>query len=101
MWGGFIEGVGDFDARFFGISPREAELMDPQQRLLMQYAWKAIEDAGYAPNSLSGSNTAVIVATAPSGYGDLMSRCGMASESYSSHGVISSVRSEEHKSELQ
>ena len=69
-WGGFIDGIADFDAKFFGISPREAEAMDPQQRLLLTYAWKAIEDAGYSPASLSGSNTAVFIGTASSGYGD-------------------------------
>ncbi|MEX2631038.1 MAG: amino acid adenylation domain-containing protein [Tistlia sp.] len=90
-WGGFIEGVGDFDARFFGISPREAELIDPQQRLLLQYAWKAVEDAGYAPGSLTGSSTAVFVATAASGYGDLMARSGASTEAYSSTGVIGSI----------
>jgi polyketide synthase PksN len=90
-WGGFIDGVGNFDARLFGISSREAELMDPQQRMLMQYAWKAIEDAGYSPSSLSGSNTAIFVGTAPSGYGELVARSGSAIESYSSTGTVGSV----------
>ncbi|MEE7625164.1 amino acid adenylation domain-containing protein [Methylobacter sp. Wu8] len=90
-WGGFIDGVGNFDARFFGISPREAELMDPQQRLLMQYVWKAIEDAGYSAASLSGSNTAIFIGTASSGYGELMAKSGSAIESYSSTGVVGSV----------
>ena len=60
-WGGFIDGIGEFDPLFFGISPREAELMDPQQRLMMTYIWKAIEDAGYSAASLAGSRTAILV----------------------------------------
>lgn len=90
-WGGFIDGIGNFDARFFGISPREAEQMDPQQRLLMEYAWKAIEDAGYAPASLSGSNTALFVGTASSGYGNLIMQSGAAIEGYSSTAVVGSI----------
>ena len=90
-WGGFIEGIADFDAKFFGISPKEAEAMDPQQRLLLTYAWRAIEDAGYSPASLSGSNTAVFIGTASSGYGDLLAKNGSAIESYSSTGVVGSL----------
>ncbi|MBN7135745.1 hypothetical protein A7A76_13535 [Lysobacter enzymogenes] len=45
-WGGFIEGVDEFDARFFNIAPIEAELLDPQERLFLEHAWMAIEDAG-------------------------------------------------------
>ena len=60
-WGGFIDGIDEFDPLFFGISPREAELMDPQQRLMMTYIWKAIEDAGYSAASLAGSRTAILV----------------------------------------
>lgn len=51
-WGGFIEGVDEFDARFFHISPLEAETIDPQERLFLEHAWMAIEDAGYTRASL-------------------------------------------------
>ena len=90
-WGGFIEGVDEFDPLFFGISPREAEVMDPQQRLLMLYAWKAIEDAGYAAQDLAGSRTALFAGTAGTGYSELVSRSGLDIEGYSSTGTVVSV----------
>lgn len=52
-WGGFLEGVDEFDSLFFNISPREAELMDPQTRLFLECAYAAIEDAGYTRRSLA------------------------------------------------
>ena len=90
-WGGFIEGVDEFDPLFFGISPREALLMDPQQRLLMMYVWKAFEDAGYSPSSLNGTNTGIFVATTGSGYSDIVARHGNAGESYSATGSVPSI----------
>jgi polyketide synthase PksN len=90
-WGGFIDGVGEFDPLFFGISPKEAELMDPQQRLLMLHVWKAIEDAGYAASSLAGSNTAIFVGTYGTGYDDLIKRSGVPIEGYSSTGTVPSM----------
>lgn len=60
-WAGLLDSVDGFDAPFFGISPREAARLDPQQRLLMEVSWEAIESAGYAPSSLSGSRTGVYV----------------------------------------
>lgn len=90
-YGGFIEGVFDFDPLFFGISPREAELMDPQQRLLMIYVWKAIEDAGYSPESLSGTKTGIFVGTKSSGYCEWLYQANSGIEGYTSTGLVPSV----------
>ncbi len=87
-WGGFIDGVGDFDPLFFGISPKEAELMDPQHRLLMAYAWKAIEDAGYKASSLAGTQTGIFVGTwCGAGYSELISKAGISYVPTSSAGA--------------
>ncbi|MDD5273285.1 MAG: beta-ketoacyl synthase N-terminal-like domain-containing protein, partial [Methylovulum sp.] len=51
-WGGFIDGVAEFDPLFFNISPREAERMDPQERLFLATVWHTFEDAGYSRQSL-------------------------------------------------
>ncbi len=51
-WGGFIEGVEEFDPLFFNISPRDAERMDPQERLFLQCVHATIEDSGYTPEGL-------------------------------------------------
>ncbi|MBU2629609.1 MAG: SDR family NAD(P)-dependent oxidoreductase, partial [Proteobacteria bacterium] len=90
-WGGFIKDAQEFDPLFFKISPKEAELMDPHQRLLMTYAWKAIEDAGYSAQSLSGSNTGIFVGTAESGYGVMILKAKLPIEGFTSTGQVSSV----------
>ncbi|HWU86503.1 MAG TPA: beta-ketoacyl synthase N-terminal-like domain-containing protein, partial [Kofleriaceae bacterium] len=90
-WGGFLDGVGEFDPLFFNISPHEAELMDPQQRLLMMHAWKTIEDAGYAPEVLSGSRTGIFVGTASSGYGEMLVHTNQSIDAYSSTGSVASL----------
>jgi acyl transferase domain-containing protein len=68
-YGGFLEGVDQFDATFFGISPREAQSMDPQQRLLLEVAWQAIENAGIPSEQLSGMPAGVFVGISSNDYG--------------------------------
>ncbi|MFT0802662.1 amino acid adenylation domain-containing protein [Bacillus swezeyi] len=91
-WGGFIDGVEEFDPLFFGISPREAHYVDPQQRLLMEYAWKVIEDAGCSPQSLSGTGTGLFIGTGNTGYKDLFNKANLPIEGHAATGhMIPSV----------
>jgi polyketide synthase PksN len=78
-WGGFIDGIEQFDAEFFNISPREAELMDPQQRLFLQIIWKTIEDAGYTPEKLSLTKTGLFVGVSSSDYNEILQHAGVSS----------------------
>ena len=45
---GVVENIDLFDASFFDINPREAEIMDPGLRFFLEYAWTALENAGYS-----------------------------------------------------
>ncbi|MFF9644157.1 SDR family NAD(P)-dependent oxidoreductase [Kitasatospora aureofaciens] len=53
-WGGFLDGIDEFDPGFFRITPREAEGMDPQERLFLQTSWHALEDAGLTRADVAG-----------------------------------------------
>ncbi|WP_459954250.1 beta-ketoacyl synthase N-terminal-like domain-containing protein [Paenibacillus pini] len=52
----------ELDYTLFGISEEEAALLDQQQYLLLTQAWKAIEDAGIIPQTLSAKSTGVFIA---------------------------------------
>ncbi|RCX20929.1 thioester reductase-like protein [Anaerobacterium chartisolvens] len=51
---GVLDDLEYFDASFFDYSPKEAELMEPQIRVFHECAWKALEDAGYNPETYDG-----------------------------------------------
>ena len=86
-WGGFLDGVDQFDPHFFGISPREAKSMDPQQRLLLEVAWESLENAGLAPEKLSGSRTGVFIGISNYDYNRLMSRNSGCIDAYAAIGT--------------
>ncbi len=65
---GFLTAVYDFDAAFFGISPREAELMDPQQRHVLEIGYRALEDAGIAPDAVRGRRVGIFLGAAANEY---------------------------------
>ncbi|NEO43321.1 MAG: type I polyketide synthase [Moorea sp. SIO4A3] len=60
-YGGFIDGVQEFDADFFSLTPKETISLDPQQRILLEVTWEAIENYGKNPEELKGSKAGVFI----------------------------------------
>ncbi|MET4727079.1 acyl transferase domain-containing protein/acyl carrier protein/SAM-dependent methyltransferase [Lysobacter enzymogenes] len=70
--GGFLSDIDQFDPLFFNISGTEANFMDPQHRLLLESSWHALEDAGYAGESIAGARCGVYMGFNGGDYGDLL-----------------------------
>ncbi|MBE9045458.1 alpha/beta fold hydrolase [Pleurocapsales cyanobacterium LEGE 10410] len=90
-WGGFIDGVDQFDSQFFGITPREAQYIDPQQRILLEVSWSALENAAIANTELAGSNTGVFIGISSSDYSQLRLHYGMDVDAYVGTGNAHSI----------
>jgi polyketide synthase PksL len=89
-WGGFIDGLEEFDAEFFNISPREAELIDPQQRLFLQTVWHTIEDAGYTTETLAHMKTGLFVGVSNHDYAELLQK-NKVMDAYLTTGTMNSI----------
>jgi acyl transferase domain-containing protein/SAM-dependent methyltransferase len=90
-YGAFLENIDGFDPLFFSISPREASKMDPQQRLLMEVGWETLENAGLAPDRLSGSPTGVFLGMGNSDYFRLALSSAEKIDAFSAVGSAASI----------
>lgn len=85
-YGGFIDAVDQFDPQFFGMTPREAIALDPQQRLLLEVSWEALENAGIAPQKLTGTQTGVFVGIGLDDYAKLQIKQQIPIDAYTGSG---------------
>ncbi|XP_014245947.1 fatty acid synthase-like [Cimex lectularius] len=60
---GKVKEMNYFDMTFFGIHRKLCEIMDPTTRLCLEHAYAAVCDAGINPTLLSGTKTAVAMAS--------------------------------------
>jgi polyketide synthase PksN len=78
-WLGALDEFDCFDPLFFRISPHDAEHIDPQHRLFLQEGYKAFDDAGYSPASLSDRKCGVYLGISTNEYTSLLLRSGVVS----------------------
>ncbi|MBZ0255513.1 SDR family NAD(P)-dependent oxidoreductase, partial [bacterium] len=88
-WGGFLDGVEQFDPAFFEITPREAHSMDPQQRLLLEVAWEALEDAHYAGKA--PKETGVFIGVSANDYAQVHQAAAAPADLYYGTGTALSI----------
>ncbi|MFB6888404.1 amino acid adenylation domain-containing protein [Kitasatospora sp. NPDC056327] len=67
-WGGFLDGLEDFDPDFFGLTDAGARDLDPAIRLALEGAAACLRDAGYQEEEVRGTDTGVFMGARMSGY---------------------------------
>ncbi|XP_075684382.1 mycolipanoate synthase-like [Rhinoderma darwinii] len=71
-----VEGIHEFDHKLFGIYKSETDNMDPQQKQLLECTYRALEDAGYPTESISGSETGVFIGLMNRDADNIFNNCG-------------------------
>ncbi|MFJ3789439.1 beta-ketoacyl synthase N-terminal-like domain-containing protein [Kitasatospora sp. NPDC090091] len=70
-WGGFLDGVAEFDAELFHVLPLDAAHLDPQERLFLQTCWHLLEQAGMLGPTTHEPETGVFVGSMNHTYGKI------------------------------
>ncbi|WP_326805428.1 amino acid adenylation domain-containing protein [Streptomyces sp. NBC_01788] len=68
-WGGFVDGIEDFDPEWFGMTEEEARCLDPAVRLVLEGTVNCLADAGYRTEELQGREVGVFVGARLGDYG--------------------------------
>ncbi len=89
--GGFLDNIDAFDPLFFNMSGKEAELSDPRQRIFLEECWKALEDAGYAGDRISGIKCAVFAGVSEGDYQSRLDEAGIEKDAHRFLGNANSV----------
>ncbi|WP_250399153.1 non-ribosomal peptide synthetase [Streptomyces cellostaticus] len=68
-WGGFVDGIEDFDPEWFGMTEEEARCLDPAVRLVLEGTVNCCADAGYRTEELQGREVGVFIGARLGDYG--------------------------------
>ncbi|MFC8350011.1 SDR family NAD(P)-dependent oxidoreductase [Streptomyces sp. NPDC057280] len=68
-WGGFLDGIEEFDPEFFGIDPADASHVDPLVRLSLETVEQTLRDAGYSRAEVAGRRISFFMGSGTSTYG--------------------------------
>ncbi|MDQ0115564.1 beta-ketoacyl synthase N-terminal-like domain-containing protein [Paenibacillus harenae] len=71
-WGGFIEGIEDWDPEYFRFSKEDAPYIDPLMRQFLEVSVQTISDAGYTKQELSGRKVGVFVGSRTGSFASLL-----------------------------
>ncbi|MCQ6552226.1 amino acid adenylation domain-containing protein [Streptomyces sp. C10-9-1] len=67
-WGGFLDGLEEFDPGFFGMTDEAARTTDPAVRLFLEGSAAALRSAGYRDEEVAGRAVGVFAGARMSGY---------------------------------
>ncbi|MFD9474775.1 polyketide synthase, partial [Streptomyces goshikiensis] len=67
-WGGFVEGIEEFDDGHFGLTETQARYLDPTIRLFLETTADCLRDAGLEGPELAGRDVGVFAGARGTGY---------------------------------